>query len=298
MSQAVIFALPGNSQLAHALVHILNFELGIAEIRDFPDGESLICIKTDVKNKIAILICSLDHPNPKIIPLMFMAQTLKELGAKKIILVAPYLAYMRQDKRFHSGEAISSVLFAKFLSSWIDDLITIDPHLHRIHHLSEIYSISNIVTLHATKNIANWISHNVDSPLLIGPDEESRQWVSEISEYANLPCVIGQKNRLGDREVITTIAKNKNTANTPVLVDDIISSGASMVAAINLLLTQGFKKPICIGVHALFDTKAEQNLMRSGASLVVTCNTILHSTNKIDLTEVIAKGLSKLLGFR
>lgn len=281
-------------QLALALVDTLDLELGIAEIHDFPDGESLIRIKTDVKHKIAILICSLDHPNPKIIPLMFMAQTLKELGAKKIILVSPYLAYMRQDKRFHSGEAISAVLFAKFLSSWVDDLITIDPHLHRIKHLSEIYSISNISTLHATKNIADWISHNIDSPLLVGPDEESRQWVAEIAEYANLPFIIGQKNRLGDRQVITSIPENKNTANVPVLVDDIISSGASMVAAINLLLAHGFKKPICIGVHALFDAEAEQNLMHAGASYVVTCNTILHSTNRIDLTDVIAKGLAKL----
>jgi len=294
MSKPVIFSFPGNTLLTHALRDRLDLELGTAEIHDFPDGESLVQIKTEVKYKTAILICSLHHPNSKILPLMFLGETLKELGANKIILVSPYLPYMRQDKRFHSGEAVSSVLFAKYLSSSIDALITIDPHLHRIKHLSEIYTISNISTLHATKNIADWIRHHVDSPLLVGPDEESRQWVESIATEANLPFIIGQKNRLGDREVITSIPDSKKTSSVPVLVDDIISSGASMAAAITLLLEHGFKNPICIGVHALFDKEAEQTLIQAGASRIVTCNTIPHSTNTIDITDIIAQSLATL----
>src|SRR5690606_3260659 len=108
----------------------------------------------------------------KILSLMFTAQTLKELGAKKIILISPYLPYMRQDKRFEPGEAITSQLFAKFLSNCVDYLITIDPHLHRIHHLSKIYSVP-VLTLHATKEIARWIKENIKFPFLIGPDSES-----------------------------------------------------------------------------------------------------------------------------
>lgn len=294
MDKLIIFALPGNILLANALSNKLGIESGSAETHLFPDGESFIKIDSDVKNKTVILVCTLDHPNPQMLPLMFMAQTLKDLGAKKICLVSPYLPYMRQDKRFNSGEALTSVLFAKYLSSWIDGLITIDPHLHRIKHLSEIYSVPGISTLHATKQIAEWINLNVNSPLLIGPDEESRQWVAEIAGYAKLPFVIAQKKRLGDRKVIISIPDIIDNSHLPVLVDDIISSGASMIAAIKLLLARQFQKPICIGVHALFDAKIEQAIILAGASRIVTCNTISHSTNEIDITNLIATGIAEL----
>lgn len=194
MDKYILFSLPGNTKIAQTLGNLLSIEIGKAEIRLFPDNESYICIKSKVRNKTVVLVCTFDNPNSKILPLLFMARTLKELGANKICLIAPYLAYMRQDKRFHSGEAMTSTIFAQLLSGFIDDMITIDPHLHRIHQLNEIYSMSSLLTLHATKNISEWISSHIKNPILIGPDEESRQWVSEIANFSNLPFVIAQKN--------------------------------------------------------------------------------------------------------
>lgn len=291
MKNTIIFHLPNNATLANALANKLNIEIGSAEIREFPDGESYIRINSDVKNKLVILVCSLDHPNTKALPLMFMAQTLKEFGAKTICLVAPYLSYTRQDKRFHDGEALTSALFAKFISSWIDCLITIDPHLHRIKKLSDVYSIPQPIVLHATQQIANWIKLNVDSPLLVGPDEESSQWVTEVAKYINADYIICEKQRYGDRNVFITIPQVKNKNQTPVLIDDIISTGTSLCVTLRELGAQGLKNPICIAVHALFNEDVEKNILHAGAKKIISCNTIPHTTNEIDITDLIASGI-------
>lgn len=295
MKNMIIFSLPENEQLTSALSQTLVIEMETAVIREFPDNETYVRIDSDVKNKTAVLVCTLNDPNPKFLPLIFMAQTLKELGAKQVILIAPYLSYMRQDKRFHTGEAVTSILFSKLLSHGIDGLITIDPHLHRITELSNIYNIPNIVTLHATTIIADWIVKHIQSPLLIGPDDESRQWVAEIAALVKCPFIVGQKKRLGDQQVIVSLPETEHQTCTPVLIDDIVSTGASMLETLKLLNSRGFKKPICIGVHALFNQDTEQKLRLAGAENVITCNTIPHSTNQIDITAIVAKGIQSIV---
>ncbi|MDR3476772.1 MAG: ribose-phosphate diphosphokinase [Gammaproteobacteria bacterium] len=290
MDNMIIFSMPENMQLTKSLADKLKIEIGIAEFHSFPDGETYVRIESDVKDKAILLICSLDHPNNKICPLLFMARTLKALGAKKIYLVSPYLPYMRQDKQFKPGEAVTSALFAQLLSGFIDHLITIDPHLHRIKHLSEIYSIPT-TTLHATKLVATWIKNNVDSPFIIGPDEESEQWVSLVAKEVNASYAIIKKTRYGDRDVKITVPEINDTSKTPVLVDDIISTGTSMIMAIEQLLLRNFKNPICIVVHALFDQKVEENLMRAGAKQIVSCNTIVNPSNQIDVSDLIIEGI-------
>lgn len=287
-----IFYFPEDKALATTLAEKSNIELGLAEIRYFPDGETYIRIVSEVKHKTILLFCNLDHPNNKILSLFFMAKTLKQLGAKKICLISPYLPYMRQDKSFKSGEAVSSIIFAQFISTFIDLLITIDPHLHRIHSLSEIYSIPTS-TLHLTHEISEWIQKNVDFPYIIGPDEESKQWVTEIADDLNAPYAIVDKIRYGDRQVNISIPAINDTCNTPVLIDDIISTGTSMLMVIHELISRGFKHPICIGVHALFDDKTHIQLLNCGAKKVITSNSIAHFSNEIDISNMIAEAITK-----
>ena len=113
--------------------------------------------------------------------ILFAAETAKDLGAKKVILAAPYLAFLRQDKRFHPGEAITSKIMAKLLNHSIDKIITIDPHLHRYKSLNEIFSIPT-KRLTANGAIADYIRRNFKNPVIIGPDEESYQWARKIAE--------------------------------------------------------------------------------------------------------------------
>lgn len=291
MMDTIVIAFPGNELLAGAITAGLGLETGKIELRDFPDGESYVRIESDVRDKTVILTACLDHPNNKIIPLIFTARTLKELGARKICLITPYLPYMRQDQRFKAGEAVSCRLFADMLSGLIDQLITIDPHLHRIHDLAGIYPGMTVSVLHAANAIATWIRRQIDSPFIIGPDEESRQWAAQVAELAGAQYGVIAKVRSGDKDVSITLPDFHARDKTPVLIDDIISTGMTMLAAVRQLIAKGYKKPVCIGVHALFDRDINETLLRSGAQKIVSCNTISHFSNAIDVTDVIIEGL-------
>lgn len=293
MSSSVLFTIPGNEALGNSILKLLDAEKGEAVIRHFPDGETYVKVLTNMYEKDAIIVCSLYHPDDKILPLYFLAKTLKEFSASSVTLVAPYLAYMRQDKRFSDGECISSVLFAELISRFVDILITIDPHLHRRSSLNEIYSIHTSV-LHAAPLISKWIKDNVQKPVFIGPDSESEQWVSKVAADANAPYIVLEKIRKGDRNVKVSVPQvEKYKEHIPVLVDDIISTGKTMIETIGHLKTAGMKAPVCIGIHPILSGKAYEKILQAGASKVVTCNTIMHPSNGINIDELLAEEIGK-----
>jgi ribose-phosphate pyrophosphokinase len=238
----------------------------------------------------------LGRPDDKFLPLMFAAAAARELDAAKVGLVSPYLAYMRQDRRFQPGEAVTSTYFARLLSSQIDWLVTVDPHLHRRESLAEIYSIPTQV-MHAAPLISDWIRAEVKRPLLIGPDSESEQWVAAVACNAGAPHVVLWKMRRGDRDVevsVPDVARWRD--HTPVLVDDIVSTGRTMIETIGHLKREGMQPPVCIGVHGIFAVEAFSDLMAAGAGRVVTTNTIPHMTNSIDVTALLAHGVRAVAG--
>ncbi len=291
----ILFSLPGNETIAHLLAKHLHMETGKATIRHFPDGESYVKLDSSIQGKRVIVVCTLHEPDNQFLPLYFFSQTAKDLGANSLCLVAPYLAYMRQDKRFQVGEGITSTYFGQLISSFADSLITVDPHLHRRSSLSEIYQIPNKV-IHAAGHIARWIRTNLEKPLLIGPDSESTQWVSDVAKLVGAPFTVLNKIRHGDRDVEVSIPDIKNYKDhLPVLIDDIISTAKTMIGTIKHLKKEGMKPPVCIGVHAVFAGNAYEELQNSGAALVVTCNTIPHVSNKIDLTESLAENIKDLM---
>ncbi len=290
--EKVFFALPGNEELAASLAQKCHAKLGNLTVRQFPDQETYLKIESDVKNKHVIMVCTLNQPDTKLLPLYFLSQTAKELGAKSTAIVAPYLAYMRQDKRFQAGEGITSTYFAKLISSFADFLITIDPPLHRRSTLSEIYTIPTKV-LHAANLISDWIKNNIEKPLLVGPDSESAQWVSEVAHNANAPFIVLEKIRKGDEEVVVSVPQVEKYKNhTPVLVDDIISTAQTMIATIGHLKNAGMQTPVCIGVHGIFANNAYTNLINTGAT-VITCNTIIHESNKINVDKLITDAIQQ-----
>ncbi|WP_026899262.1 ribose-phosphate pyrophosphokinase [Daejeonella oryzae] len=287
----IVLALPGNQFFAEEIAGFLQTNLGKLVISHFPDGETYLRVESSVENKKAIIVCTMDYPDKKIIPLYFLAKTLKSLGANSICLVAPYLAYMRQDKSFKTGEGITSDYFAKLISGFADELITIDPHLHRRNSLSEIYSIPCKV-IHASPLISEYIKSHILNPLLIGPDEESEQWVSEIAKNAAAPYLILKKIRLGDRDVQITLPEIKKYKNhTPVIVDDIISTAGTMIQTVRLLRKTGMTAPACIAVHAIFAGNSFDELRKNGAGEIITTNSIAHQSNLIDISHLLARNI-------
>lgn len=291
----LLLALPGNEAMASALAGPLGGEIGEVTLRHFPDGETYVRILTPVKEREVLLVCTLHRPDDKVLPLTFLATTARDLGAARVGLVSPYLAYMRQDRRFQEGEGITSGYFAQLLSSVVDWLVTVDPHLHRRVSLQEIYPIPSLV-VQAAPAISEWIRGAVDRPVLIGPDAESAQWVKAVGVGARAPAVVLEKIRRADRDVEISVPDIERwRGHTPVLVDDIISTARTMIATIGHLRRAGLPAPVCLGVHAVFAEGAYEELLAQGAARVVTCNTIQHPSNDIDLAARIAASAQLLL---
>ena len=288
----VMLSFPEDLPLATAVAERIGARLGRLEWRHFPDGESLIAIDENIAGAEVVLFASLDAPDRKALPLWFAAQTAREFGARRVGLVAPYLAYMRQDARFHAGEAIGANAFARFLEESIDWLVTVDPHLHRINRLEVLFRIPALCVA-AAPSLADWIRREVERPVLIGPDSESAQWVADVARVANAPYEVLRKTRHGDREVEVSLPDLvRLRGHTPVLVDDIVSTGRTLAAAVEHLRGLRLPAAVCVVIHAIFAGDAWQTLQRAGAGLIVSTDSIAHPSNAIGLAEPIAAAVA------
>lgn len=289
----IVIALPGNERLAQAIAAAGGLDIGEMETRRFPDGETYVRQRSHLAGRSVALVCTLNDPDPKVMPLLLAAAAARDLGAASIGLAAPYLAYMRQDCRFREGETISAVQFAQLLSRAFDWLVTVDPHLHRIKRLDEVFSVPS-EALHAGPLLAEWIRSRIDDPLLIGPDAESAQWVAAAARAAGCPHVVASKVRTGDRNVEITIPDlSQWTGRTPVLVDDVASSGQTLLASAEILRARELCKPACVVVHGIFADGAFARLTAL-CDPVVTANTIPHESNRIDAAPLLAEAVTRL----
>jgi ribose-phosphate pyrophosphokinase len=292
----IILALPGAERLAETLAQQLHCAASTVETHRFPDGEVVVRLRTAVTGQRVLLVAHLDRPDDKTLALLFAADAARELGALQVGLVAPYLPYMRQDDRFRPGEAITSRSYARLLSSSLDWLVTVDPHLHRWPSLDAIYSMRTHVVA-AAPAIADWLRREVPQAILVGPDSESEQWVADVARRAGAPYVVLSKERRGDRDVHVHLPQGvPHEGRTPVLVDDIISSGHTMAAASHVLRGAGWGRPLCVGVHALMDAAALDMLHRAGIARVASCDTVPHPTNAIGTAALLAEGIRAIGG--
>ena len=290
----LLLAMPGNEHLADALTAELHGQRAPVLVRSFPDGESCVRIEADTSGRAVVLACTLDRPDDKLVPLLLLANAAREGGATRVGLVAPYLPYMRQDRRFHVGEPTSARHVARWLSRELDWLVTVDPHLHRISKLAEIYSIPSRV-VHAAGVVAGWIGANVARPLLIGPDEESSQWVADVAARLGAPHVVLAKIRRGDRDVsVSEPEVARWSGHTPVLIDDIVSSAGTMIETVRAVRQCGLPPPVCIAVHGIFAGDALARLQSAGAARVVSTDTVAHPTNAMSVAGALVAPVREL----
>ena len=293
MAPGVLIPLPGNEDMAARLATRLGARVLGVELRSFPDGETYLRLLGEPRGVAAAVVCTLDHPDAKALPLIFAAAAARDLGATSVGLIAPYLAYMRQDARFLPGEAVTSSRFARLLSRAFDWLVTVDPHLHRHAALAEIYDIP-ARAVHVAPQVAAWISLNVANPVIVGPDAESGQWVSRVADLLHAPFMVSGKRRRGDRDVAVRLQNPERLAQrTPVIVDDIISSGETMIATVEAIGKAGGTAPVCVAVHGIFAERSQQKLEALGARVVVS-NTIAGPHGLIDVSGPLAEAIATL----
>lgn len=292
----VLLPFPLQRPIADAMAPALEARVGRLDWRRFPDGESLVAVDEALSGADVAVVTSLHRPDELSMALRFAAATAREFGARSVGLVAPYLAYMRQDTRFHRGEAVSAPLYARFLEESFDWLVTVDPHLHRNPELSALYRIPAGRTA-AAPVVAEWIRDHVPDAILIGPDSESEQWVADIAQRVGLPWQVLQKQRHGDRDVEVSLPDAESArGRTPVIVDDIVSSGHTAIETLGHLRRLGLPAAVCVAIHAVFAEDAYARLLDAGAARVVSTDSIPHASNAMSIAGLLADACSGLFG--
>ena len=295
---SLVLALGGGGTFSAAkrLGALVGAQVDRVDMRNFPDGESLVRVPRCAKT--TMLYGSLDHPDEKLVRLLFAAAALRDLGAKRLVLVAPYLCYMRQDMAFHEGEAVSQRIIGRVLAERFDRVITVDPHLHRVAKLSAVFPGIEADTLTAAPLLAEALARDDGPPpLLIGPDAESRQWVDEVARRQGLVTMLAEKIRLGDRDVrIDLPAADRIKGRRVVMVDDVISSGATMIALARILKRAGAASVEVMATHNLSTREAADALRGTGVVRMRFTDSISRGDDVEDaiaLAPLLAESLAK-----
>ncbi|MCF8211072.1 MAG: ribose-phosphate diphosphokinase [Rhodoferax sp.] len=259
----------------------------------FPDGEVKLRLPTILDPQV-VLLRSLDHPNEKLLELMLVAQAAREFGAQHLTLVAPYLAYMRQDMAFSPGEVVSQRVVGKFLGDLFDAVITVDPHLHRVSTLAAAVPARQAIALSAAPLLSDLIAAHHSQPLLLGPDEESIQWVAQAAVRHGFDYGVCKKTRHGDRDVDIALPPIAVVGRAVVLIDDVASSGHTLARAASLLGAAGASTVDVAVTHALFADNAMEILKHAGVGKVWSTDCIPHSSNAVSMAPLIAESLMAL----
>lgn len=272
---------------AQRLAEAMGLSYAEVVIHTFPDGETSIRLPERMPSHV-VFCRSLDHPNEKLVELLLAAAGAKQQGVEILTLVAPYLCYMRQDKAFQPGDVISQRIIGKLLADYFDELLTVDAHLHRVHRLSDAVPAKDAINLNATEPMARFLAEHLESPILVGPDEESEQWVSAIAAHEQFDYSVARKQRFGDREVLVTLPPGHYGERNIVLVDDVVSTGCTLEAVASKLVVYGPASISALVTHPLFAGGALERLRAAGISNVWSCDTIVHDTNAVFLAEMLA----------
>lgn len=260
----------------------------------FPDGELRLQLPTDLPARVVVWR-GLQQPNEKLVELLLLARTAHELGALQLTLVAPYLAYMRQDMAFNPGEAVSQRVVGRFLASLFDAVITVDPHLHRVATLRQAVPARDAIVISGAPLLADLIATQRQRVLLIGPDEEALQWVAQAAARHGWDHGVCRKTRHGDRQVDIVLPALDVAGRTVVLIDDVISSGHTVAQAARQLRAAGAASVDVAVTHALFAAGAMELLRGAGVDAVWSTNAIAHPSNAVSIVPSVAQALGTLL---
>jgi ribose-phosphate pyrophosphokinase len=288
--------------LASKVSRELGREPGKIEVKKFPDGERYVRVHDDVKGQNVTVIQSLYHtPDEKIFETLLLVDTLRDLGAKTITVVAPYLAYARQDARFYPGEAVTSMSVARFLeSAGATNFLTIDCHLHRMGDVSKVFNIP-AWNLSAMPLLGKYALRNLKpkDPVVIAPDEEAQQWAATVAKELNADHVAFKKVRVRkEGETSSKVAVDtggvKLKGRDAIFADDIISTGGTIAAGAKACRKNGAKRIFALCTHPVLADGAIERVKSAGVLKIIGTDTIPSPVSKVSVAPVIASALKDL----
>lgn len=288
-----LLAFDDEAPMAAALARALGVPALPIERHRFPDGELKLRLPPELPRHV-VLLRTLHPPNERLVELLIAAPAARELGARQLTLVCPYLAYMRQDIAFTPGEAVSQRHLGALLASRFDAIVAVDPHLHRISRLDEVMPGCRAVALSAAPLVGAWLARHVERPLLVGPDEESAPWVRRAAAACTPAAdhAVCTKQRHGDRDVQVTLPAGLDCrGRAVVLIDDMASTGRTLVAAARLAFAAGAASVDVAVTHALFVGDALDALKAAGIGRVWSTDCVPHASNAIGVAGALADAL-------
>jgi ribose-phosphate pyrophosphokinase len=276
---------------AGRLAEAAGLPLAKVDSHRFPDGEWKLRLPTPLPERV-VVYRGLHQPNEKLVQLLLIARTARELGARDLTLVTPYLGYMRQDIAFQPGEAVSQRIVGAFLADLFDAVVTVDPHLHRVATLREAVPVARPVVVSGAPALADWIARQRPGALLLGPDEESAQWVAQAAKRHGNDSAVCRKVRHGDRAVEIDLPTVQWQGRQVVILDDVASTGHTVARATRLLLAQGVASVDVAVTHALFAGDALQVMRDAGVGEVWSTDCIAHPSNVVFMAPALAQALA------
>ena len=296
-----------SQDLAASVARELGEKLCYVETRKFPDGERYLRISESVENEEVTVIQSTGYPQDEnLMELIFMIANLKDLGAKKVRVVVPYMGYARQEKRFNPGETISAKIVCEMIeSAGADEFITFNIHEKFVLDFFNIPARN----ISAMPDIADYLNKKFfkkedAKPLIIAPDKGAYGFAQEISEIIGCDCTYLTKVRLGPDKVETKIvdvrcdSESENTVNVDsvkgmhaIIVDDIIATGGTIVNAINILKQYGASSVDVCCVHPILTNNGATRIYAAGANKIIGTNSLSSDTSRVSIASSIADAL-------
>jgi ribose-phosphate pyrophosphokinase len=291
LSKLSIISGKSSENIAKELSKKIKGNLVKSEIRVFPDGESKITLIGKLSKKKSIVVQSIYPPvDTNLVQALSLIAKAKE-NSSEVIVVIPYMGYARQDREFLSGEIVTMKVLGKlFKGAGASKIIVVDIHsLIGFKHFSiktkNVTAIPDLVKYFKKLSLKN--------PLVISPDQGGKERAKEFAKEFNSNYIALDKKRdkkTGKVKIITKkICEVEN--RDLILVDDMISTGGSIVKAAQFLKKQKCKKIYVACTHALLMNDAEKKIKKAGVTSIISTNTIPGKTSKVDVSEIIAKAI-------
>ncbi len=290
---SLLLAFDDETALARRLADALGWPLACIERHAFPDGETRLRLPPQLPEQV-VLLRGLQDPNAKLTELLLAAAGARELGARRLLLVSPYLAYMRQDMAFNPGEVVSQRHLGRLLAASFDAVVTVDPHLHRVVTMDEVVPGRRSLALTAAILLGAHAARQVPGALLLAPDEEAGQWVRQAAQAHGLDHAVCCKLRHGDRDVEVALPDAGVAGRAVVLLDDVASTGRTLAAAARGALAQGAATVDVAVTHALFIGDALAQVQAAGVRHVWSSDCVPHASNAVSVVPLLAAALRSL----
>jgi ribose-phosphate pyrophosphokinase len=290
---SVLLAFDDEQALAQRLATAAGCALALIERHAFPDGETRLRLPPRLPGRV-LLLRGLQQPNAKLTELLLAAAGARDLGARHLVLISPYLAYMRQDAAFTPGEVVSQKHLGALLAASFDAVVTVDPHLHRVPTMDAVVPGRRGIALTAAPLLGRHIAQHVPGAMLLAPDEEAGQWVRLAAQAGGLDHTVCHKQRLGDHDVQVALPGAEVQGRAVVILDDVASTGRTLAAAARGAQAQGASSVDVAVTHALFVGDALRQVQAAGVRHVWSSDSVPHASNAVSVVPLLVAALAGL----